>query len=158
MALARLMRRMQDAFSSPQEMAPADRERHLRLATAALLLEIAHADENLSDAEETRLFQHVREQFDLDDESARELVDAADDFREESIDYYGITRILREQASLDDRISLLRAMWRIVYADGRLRDEESHLIRKLSDLLGIEHHIMIEAKLNVRRELGYEEV
>ena len=47
-------------------------------------------------------------------------------------------------------------MWRIVYADGRLSENENYLVRKLADLLGLEHHVMIEAKVDVLRELGRE--
>ena len=49
--------------------------------------------------------------------------------------------------SLEDRIDIVKTMWRIVYSDGRLTDYENYLVRKLSDLLGLEHHVMIDAKV-----------
>lgn len=158
MPLARLIRKIQDGLATPESHDPEAHERHIRLATAALLLEIAHADESISADEEKRLMQHVRQNFQLDEESARELVDSADEFREESIDHYSLARPLREHTSLAERIQLVKTMWRIVYADGSLHQDESHLLRRISDLLGLEHHIMIEAKMEVRRELGHEEV
>ena len=45
-------------------------------------------------------------------------------------------------------------MWRMVYSDGRLTDYESYLVRKLADLLGLEHHVMIDAKVAVLDERG----
>ena len=45
-------------------------------------------------------------------------------------------------------------IWRVAYADKRLTDYEHYLVRKLADLLGLEHHVMIEAKVAVLRELG----
>lgn len=158
MPISRFLRRIQEGLSAPPEQDPASRERHIHLATGALLLETAHADQSLSLEEEKRLFQHVRRNFELDEDSARELVEAADEFREQSIDYYSLTKVLRDHTSLEDRIELVKTMWRIVYADGSLHQDESHLIRKLADLMGVEHHRMIEAKLAVRRELGHEEV
>jgi uncharacterized tellurite resistance protein B-like protein len=53
-----------------------------------------------------------------------------------------------------ERIEIVKAMWRIVYADGRLSDNENYLVRKLADLLGLEHHVMIEAKVSVLQERG----
>jgi len=51
-------------------------------------------------------------------------------------------------------IEIVKAMWRIVYADRKLTDYENYLVRKLADLLGLEHHVMIDAKVAVLRELG----
>jgi len=43
-------------------------------------------------------------------------------------------------------------MWRVVYSDGTLTDYEGYLVRKLADLLGLEHRVMIDAKVSVLRE------
>lgn len=158
MPFSRLIQKLQEGFSAPPEKDPQARERHIQLATVALLLEIGHADESLSLEEERRLLEHVRKQFDLDGGQARELLEAAADIREEAIDHYSFTRVLRSAMSLDDRIEVVRTMWRIVYADGSLHQDENHLVRKIAELLGLEHHVMIEAKMAVRRELGHEEV
>lgn len=157
MPLSRLIRKVQDALSEPAPQDPHSRQRNLRLATVALLLEIGHADQSLSLEEESRLLAHVREQFALEGDDARDLLETAEDLREEAIDHYGFTRVLRESMTLQDRIEVVRTMWRIVYADGSLHHDENHLVRKLADLLGLEHHVMIDAKMYVRRELGHEE-
>jgi uncharacterized tellurite resistance protein B-like protein len=44
-------------------------------------------------------------------------------------------------------------MWRMVYADGKLTGYENYLVRKLADLLGLEHRVMIDAKSAVLREI-----
>ncbi|HEX8153096.1 MAG TPA: TerB family tellurite resistance protein, partial [Thermoanaerobaculia bacterium] len=65
-----------------------------------------------------------------------------------------LTNFIRKNASLQDRIEIVKTMWRIVYSDNRLTDYENYLVRKLADLLGIEHHVMIEAKVAVLNERG----
>ena len=45
-------------------------------------------------------------------------------------------------------------MWRIVYSDGKLTEYETYLVRKLADLLGLEHHVMIDAQSAVLDEIG----
>ena len=65
-----------------------------------------------------------------------------------------MTNYIRKHADLEQRIEIVRTMWRMVYADGKLTDYENYLVRKLADLLGLEHHVMIEAKVGVLRELG----
>ena len=126
----------------------------LRLATAAVLLDIGHADGTLSTDEVTDLVGHLKQAFELDDAMARELMAAADEVRKQSIDHFALTNFIRHSASLPDRIAIVRTMWRMVYSDRKLSDYENYLVRKLADLLGIEHHVMIEVKVDVLRELG----
>ncbi|MGZ7042389.1 MAG: tellurite resistance TerB family protein, partial [Thermoanaerobaculia bacterium] len=59
---------------------------------------------------------------------------------------------IRKNSTLADRIEIVKTMWRMVYSDGKLTDYESYLVRKLADLLGLEHHVMIDAKVAVLRE------
>lgn len=126
----------------------------LRLATAAVLLDIAYADGEFSPAEDGDVVGYLQRAFSLSGETARELIHAADEIRSRTIDYFALTSFIRKSAPLADRIEIVKTMWRIGYADGRLTDYESYLVRKLSDLLGLEHHVMIEAKSSVLQELG----
>lgn len=156
MPLKALLDRIQQQLSSSPSTADERASRHdaLRIATAGLLLEIAHADEMLGGEEEAHLIRHLQEGYGLDAETTRELLDEADSVRKQTIDHFGFANLLRTATPLEDRIEVVKSMWRIVYADGRLTSSEDYLIRKLSTLLGLEHHVMIDAKIAVRRELG----
>ena len=149
MSFARLIERFKQ---SPEEKKSGHDP--LRLATAAVLLDIAYADGTFSPAEDGNMVEYLRRAFQLDEASAQELIEAAAEIRNRTIDYFAITNFIRKQMSLDDRVDIVKTMWRIVYADGRLTDYENYLVRKLSDLLGLEHHVMIDAKVAVLRELG----
>jgi uncharacterized tellurite resistance protein B-like protein len=135
---------------------PTDRPQHdpLRLATAAILLDIAHADGEFSPAEGGDMAEFLHRAFSLSDGDARELVEAADEIRAKTIDHFALTNYIRKNASLDNRIDVVKTMWRMVYADGRLTDYENYLVRKLADLLGLEHHVMIQAKVAVLEDMG----
>jgi uncharacterized tellurite resistance protein B-like protein len=126
----------------------------LRLATAAVLLEIAYADGEFSPAEDGDIVGYLKRAFALADDSARELLKAADEIRAQTIDHFALTNFIRRNSPLTERIEIVKTMWRVVYADGRLTDYENYLVRKLADLLGIEHHVMIEAKVAVLDERG----
>ena len=97
---------------------------------------------------------YLKQAFNLDDETAQELIAAAAEVRGKTIDHFGLTNYLRRNTSLAERIEMVKTMWRMVYSDRKLTDYENYLVRKLADLLGIEHHVMIEAKVAVLRELG----
>jgi uncharacterized tellurite resistance protein B-like protein len=142
-------------LTAPPSQATAPRQHDpLRLATAAVLLEIAHADGQFTPAEDGNLVGFLTKRFALDDEDARELIEAAEEIRKKTVDHFALTHYIRKNAPLPERIDIVKTMWRLVYSDGVLDGYETYLVRKLADLLGLEHHVMIEAKTQVLRELG----
>ena len=126
----------------------------LRLATAAVLLDIAYADGTFTPAEDGNMTSFLSARFQLSPEDTSELVEAADEIRKKTVDHFALTHYIRKNAPLAERIEIVKTMWRLVYSDGQLTDYEGYLVRKLADLLGLEHHVMIEAKSAVLRELG----
>jgi len=128
--------------------------RQVRLATAAILLDIAYADGTFTPAEDGDIVGYLKRGFALDDDAARELLQAANEIRGHTIDHFALTNFIRKNASLEERIEIVRTMWRIAFSDGTLTDYEHYLVRKLADLLGLEHHVMIGAKVGVLEEMG----
>jgi uncharacterized tellurite resistance protein B-like protein len=126
----------------------------LRLATAAVLLDIAHADGAFTPAEDGDVTGFLSRKFQLSPEDADELIEAADEIRRKSVDHFALTNYIRKNSSLAERIDIVKTMWRLVYSDGTLTDYEGYLVRKIADLLGLEHHVMIDAKSDVLREMG----
>ena len=135
---------------------PQPRYQHdpLRLATAAVLLDIAYADGSFSPAEDGNVVGFLAERFALSREDATELIEAADEIRRKTVDHFALTHYIRKNSPLAERIDIVKTMWRLVYSDGTLTDYEGYLVRKLADLLGLEHHVMIDAKSAVLRELS----
>jgi uncharacterized tellurite resistance protein B-like protein len=125
----------------------------LRLATAAVLLDIAYADGEFTPAEDGNVLGFLTQRFELSEDDARELLEAADEIRKKTVDHFALTHYIRKNAPLSERIEIVKTMWRLGYSDGKLSEHEAYLVRKLADLLGLEHHVMIEAKSAVLREL-----
>jgi uncharacterized tellurite resistance protein B-like protein len=146
------MQRVRDGLCDVKTQEP--HHDQLRLATAAVLLDIAYADGDFSPAEGTDVVEYLRRAFNLDTESARDLIAAAGEIRSQTIDHFALTNFIRQNSPAADRIEIVKTMWRVVYSDGRLTEYENYLVRKLADLLGLEHHVMIDAKVGVLRELG----
>lgn len=140
--------------SEPQPRASQQRHDPLRLATAAVLLDIAYADGEFSPVEDADLASFLAGTFSLSDDDTVELIEAADEIRRKTIDHFALTSYIRKNTPLADRIEIVKAMWRMVYSDGKLTDYEGYLVRKLADLLGLEHRVMIDAKTAVLDERG----
>lgn len=148
-SFAKLLQRFKNGVQEPEPQ-----KDPLRLATAAVLLEIAYADGQFTPAEDGDVVGYLKQAFDLSDEEAAELVAEAAELRNRTIDHFSLTNYIRKNAALNQRVDIVKTMWRIVYADRKLTDYENYLVRKLADLLGLEHHVMIQAKVSVLRELG----
>ena len=136
------------------EVQPRQQHDPLRLATAAVLLDIAYADGQFTPAEDGNVVGFLTKRFSLSADDARELLEAADEIRKKTVDHFALTHYIRKNAPLAERIDIVKTMWHLVYSDGHLSEYEGYLVRKLADLLGLEHHVMIEAKSAVLRELG----
>jgi uncharacterized tellurite resistance protein B-like protein len=146
------MQRVRDGLCDAKTQEP--HQDQLRLATAAVLLDIAYADGDFTPVEGTDVVEYLGRAFQLDADGARDLIAAAGEIRAKTIDHFALTNFIRKNASVQERIEIVRTMWRMVYSDGRLTDYENYLVRKLADLLGLEHHVMIDTKVGVLRELG----
>ena len=124
----------------------ADPARELQVAACALLLEVAHADDEFSDDERRDIEEAAVRHFDLDPESARELMRVAEEARRESIDLHQFTRIVVDRYDEGQRMVLAELMWRIIHADGRLSEHETQLARKLAALLELRPGFLAEAR------------
>jgi uncharacterized tellurite resistance protein B-like protein len=136
------------------EVQPQQRHDPLRLATAAVLLDIAYADGTFTPAEDGNVAGFLAQRFSLSTEDAQELMEAAEEIRRKTVDHFALTHYIRKNSPLAERIEIVKTMWRLALSDGTLTDYEGYLVRKLADLLGLEHHVMIDAKSAVLRELG----
>ena len=125
---------------------PASGDRDLEVAACALLLELAHADDEFSPAERTHVESALRRHFGLDEPTARELIEIAQAERQHSIDHYQFARIITQQYDLGQRMVLAEVMWGVILADGQISQHESYLVRKLGNLLDLAPGYLAQAR------------
>jgi len=120
--------------------------REFELSMAALLCEVASADNVTSEKETDAKSHQLSVLLDINIERANELLTVAQKNSEESISIYEFTSKLR---NLDYalRYELTEAMWHVAYADGVIDPYEEALIRQVSELIYITHSDFIKAKL-----------
>ena len=124
-----------------------DEERRIQIATAVILLEVAHADEEFSKSEHARIIDILRTQFSLDEESVQELMQVSDEELRKSIDLWHFTEIINNNYSTEEKYQVIEEVWQVIYADGRLDKYEDYVVHKLARVLHISHERMIEAKM-----------
>jgi uncharacterized tellurite resistance protein B-like protein len=59
------------------------------------------------------------------------------------------TRLINDEFDQEQKKHLMKAMWKIAYADGKLDKYEEHYLRKIAELLYIPHSQFIQQKLAV---------
>ena len=121
-------------------------------ACAALLVEIAFADKDFDDTEKDSLRETLVKTYGLNEEEIEEIIQDADRSVEESTSLYGYTRIVNDEFNYEDKLDLIRNLWKVAYADGNLDKYEEHLLRKISDLIHVSHSDYINIKLEMRSD------
>lgn len=112
-------------------------EADAQLAFAALLVRIARTD-GLYAAEEVERIDRVLATFHgLDPFAAAKLRSEAEDLEQQAPDTVRFTRALKDATALEDRSSLLTALWSIALADGQREAHEDRLMRLVANLLGL---------------------
>lgn len=132
--------------STAAEQSPAH---DTRVATCALLVEIARIDETFSDAEMSMILSILEEKYGLNREHADALMAEAERELEQSVDLWQFARLINANYSNDEKMEIIENLWRIVYVDGRMDRYEHYLMNKLQHLLRLSHDQLIAAKLKI---------
>lgn len=107
----------------------------LRLACAALLVEMVRADFDESREELARAREVLTERYGLDAPDAERLLDAARREADHTVSLFRFTHLMNQHLSPQDKLTLMGMLWDVAYADGRIDKHEDALMHKLADLM-----------------------
>jgi uncharacterized tellurite resistance protein B-like protein len=133
------------ALPSPDQMP----EENLHLACAALFIEMMYRDDKVEDKEHEMILNRIKTLFSLSSEQASDLVSLATQERTQATDYYQFTSLINKGFNQQQKISLIKALWQIAYADGHLDKHEEQMVRQMADLLHVPHMEFIKTKIQV---------
>jgi uncharacterized tellurite resistance protein B-like protein len=129
-----------------------DDEHVLRLAVAALLLEVGESDYQDHPAERDAVMEAVKNHFDLEQAEADALIELAESERAGATDYFQFTSLINRTYDQEQKKRVIEILWKVAFADGELHKYEEHLIRRLAELLHLPHRDFIAAKHRVMGE------
>jgi uncharacterized tellurite resistance protein B-like protein len=133
----------------------ASNDRHsIEVATAALIVEVMRMDGDVTAAERDAALRAVRDKFGLDAGEAQTLIELAEAEAKAANDYFQFTSLINRHFTQRQKERIVELMWEVAYADAIATRYEEHLIRKIADLLYVEHHAYIHAKLKARDAAG----
>jgi len=129
-------------------------EQRMRLATAALLIEMARADHSEDDVEFVTLERALEKTFSLDAEQTRELVQLAAQEVDAATSHYQFTSLINGSFAPEEKVYVIELMWQVAYADGQLDKYEEHLVRRIADLIYVPHRDFVAAKHRTMERMG----
>lgn len=122
-------------------------------AAAALLAQVAHADDAYTPAEHAVMRTVLQEAFGLEPNAADAAASKGEALAEEATDHHRFTRISKS-LPLEQRVALVEGLWRIIVTDGDECPFEDAMARRLADLLHVPPR---EARLARQRALGHDD-
>jgi uncharacterized tellurite resistance protein B-like protein len=127
-----------------------DNEHHrLKLATAALMVEIMQQDGETKTEELVAIKTALQSKFDLNENETHELVNLATQQSQQAVDLFQFTSLIHKNFSPEKKIKIIEYLWTVAYSDDHLDPHEEHLIRRIADLLYVSHKDLIQTKHRV---------
>ena len=140
-------------INPPSETADRVSEHPLRIATAALLIEMMRADSEITEAERDAISKTIQSKFELSEEETHELIKLAEEEIWQATGYFQFTSLINNGFSHEQKKIIIEHLWEIAFADAALDKHEEHMVRKISSLIHVSHKDFIDAKLRVRKRM-----
>ena len=148
-----MLKQITDFFSNhlllPADDSSSNAEHSLRLATAALMIEMTRADYDIKSIEMEAVIGMVQKHFAIPPEETGELIDLAELEADKATTYHEFTSLMNQHYSQEQKIQVIELLWEVAYADGEIEKYEDFLVRKIAELLYVSHKEFIAAKHRV---------
>ena len=118
----------------------------IELTAAVLAYEIARIDGNISSDELNVLMEEIKIISKKVGKQESEVLKIIETYSNNSVSFYEFVEDINKSYSKKEKLSLLRFMWKIAYADGSLDVNEERLIRRLADMIKIKDLDVLKLK------------
>jgi uncharacterized tellurite resistance protein B-like protein len=126
----------------------------LHVAACALLLELAHADEQFTESERSHIHAVLMRHFALDYDTAQQLMKLAEEQRANATDVFQFANLVRSSYDVGQKTLLAEIMWGLILTDGEIARHESYMLRKIANLLDLEPGYLSKARAAAAARLG----
>ena len=122
----------------------------IELTAAVLAYEIARADGEIGNSELTLLMEEIKIISQKVGKDENEIFRIIEIYSRDSVSFYEFIEDINKNYSKEEKHSLIKFMWDIAFADGRLDVNEERLIRRLADLIKIKDIEVLKLKDSAR--------
>ena len=133
-------------FSGEEQRQEPPTGHQIAVAATALMVQLARVDSNQDDRELETIVECAVRAHEVTESEAREILEDALSHADDATSLYEFTGKLNEYLDQNDKQRLLESIWSVALADGRIDRYEEHLIRRIADLLHLNHREYMQAR------------
>lgn len=141
-----MIERLKKLFAVP-ESEPVKPDAHqLAVAATALMVQLSQVDNHEDERELKTIVDCAVKAHQVTREEAEEILQDALAHAEDATSLYEFTGQINEHLDQEQKQTLLESIWHVALADGRIDKYEEHLIRRMADLLHLNHREYMQAR------------
>ena len=123
------------------------------ISSTCLLLSIAKSDDNLEKSEIDSIKEIITDFFNITSNKIDEIINLSLKTLNESTDLYEFAKELNTSFNYQDKIDFICCTFEVAYSDGTLHYLEEFFIKKIANILNVEHKDLIKAKKELKTYL-----
>lgn len=120
----------------------------INLACAIILLEVSYSDFEIKDIEVEKMLKFFETDLNLSKEKSLWLHNEAQKLHKDTNCLRKYIKLINDTYAKEEKIKLINIAWKIARADNEIDKYEEHRIRKISELLYLNHSEFIKEKIN----------
>tara|TARA_B100000963_G_scaffold78022_1_gene66064 strand:- start:34606 stop:35040 length:435 start_codon:yes stop_codon:yes gene_type:complete len=122
----------------------------IELTAAVLAYEIARSDGEITDNELDVMMEEIEKIAKKVGKDKSEIYKIVEIYSSDSVSFHEFIEDINRGYSKDDKLKLLKFLWKTAFADGRLDVDEERLIRRVADLIKIKDLEVLKIKNKVK--------
>ena len=120
----------------------------INLACAIILLEVSYSDFEIKDVEIEKILNFFETDLNLSKDKSTWLNNEAQKLHKDTNCLRKYIKLINDSYTKEEKVNLINIAWRIARADNEIDKYEEHRIRKISELLYLNHSDFIKEKIN----------
>ena len=129
-----------------KEVSKSEASFELELTASVLAYEIARSDGDITNDELLVLMEEIEKIALKVGKEKSEILKIVENYSKDSTSFFEFIEDINKNYEKDEKLSLLRFMWKTAYADGRLDVDEERLVRRVADLIKIKDIEVLKLK------------
>ena len=118
----------------------------IELTATILAYEIARSDGDISKSELDLLLNEVKKITSKVSKPQNEILEIIETYSKNSVSFYEFIEDINKDYSKEEKLSLIKYLWDVAYADNILEVSEERLIRRIADLIKIKDVEVLKLK------------
>ena len=118
----------------------------IELTATILAYEIARSDGDISKSELDLLLNEVKKITSKVNKSQDEILEIIETYSKNSVSFHEFIEDINKDYSKEEKLSLIKYLWDVAYADNILEVSEERLIRRIADLIKIKDVEVLKLK------------